>query len=77
MIAGAAISGAVLSTVLANWLDKSHADHLQEQLERGGLLIWVSTPTLDKRDTAVRILMNYATSDVHVHEFAQLPSDAR
>ena len=76
VIAGAAVSGAVLSTVLAKWLDKSHADHLQEQLERGGLLIWVSTPTLDKRDTAVRILMNYATSDVHVHEFAQLPSDA-
>ncbi|MEM8948152.1 MAG: hypothetical protein AAGA21_16640 [Pseudomonadota bacterium] len=68
-ITGAAVGGAVLSTVLASWLDKSHADHLQEQLEHGGLLVWVKTPTPEKRDAAVRILLDYATSDVHVHKF--------
>ncbi len=76
VITGAALSGAVLSTVLARWLDKSHADHLQEQLERGGLLVWVTLSTPERRDTALRILMEHATSDVHVHEFTPSTPDA-
>lgn len=69
-VTGAAVGGAVLSTVLARWLDHNHADHLQEQLEHGGLLLWVNTPTVDKREKAVAILMAHAASDVHVHDFA-------
>ena len=77
VITGAAVSGAVLSTVLAHWLDKSHADHLQEQLERGGLLVWVNVSTPARRDAALRILMDHATSDVHVHEFTPSTTDAK
>lgn len=70
-ITGAAVGGAVLSTVLARWLDKTHADHLQEQLEHGGLLLWVNAPTEDKQETAKRILKAHAATDVHVHDFAE------
>jgi hypothetical protein len=70
-ITGAAVGGAVLSTVLARWLDKTHADHLQEQLEHGGLLLWVNTSTKDKQEAAVHILKAHAASDVHVHDFAE------
>ena len=45
-------------------------DHLQEQLEHGGLLLWVNAPTEDKQEAAVRILKAHAASDVHVHDFA-------
>ena len=69
-VTGAAVGGAVLSTILARWLDKTHADHLQEQLERGGLLLWVNAPTEERQEEAVRILKAQAASDVHVHDFA-------
>lgn len=70
-ITGTAIGGAVLSTVLARWLDKSHAEHLQEQLEHGGLLLWVNAPTADKQAAAVDILQKHAATDVHLHDFAE------
>ncbi len=70
-VTGAAVGGAVLSTVLARWLDKTHADHLQEQLEHGGLLLWVNTPTEEKQESALRILKAHAASDVHIHDFAE------
>ncbi|MGI9510587.1 MAG: hypothetical protein ACR2QJ_14700 [Geminicoccaceae bacterium] len=70
-ITGTAIGGAVLSTVLARWLDKSHADRLQEQLEHGGLLLWVSAPTPEKQTTAMRLLEDHAATDVHLHDFAE------
>ena len=70
-ITGTAIGGAVLSTVLARWLDKNHADHLQEQLEHGGLLLWVNTPTDEKQASAIRILKDHAATDVHIHDFAE------
>ncbi len=69
-VTGTAIGGALLATALSRWLDQRHAEHLQEQLEHGGLLLWVSTPTEAKRETALRILKEHSARDVHVHEFA-------
>ena len=69
-ITGAAVGGAVLSTVLARWLDKTHADHLQEQLEHGGILLWVNAPSEEKQATAVSLLKAHAASDVHLHDLA-------
>ncbi len=71
-VTGTAIGGAVLSTVLARWLDKNHAEHLQEQLEHGGLLLWVNTPNEDKQKAALRILKEHAATDVHLHDFGEV-----
>ncbi|MGH1482730.1 MAG: hypothetical protein ACRBM6_29145 [Geminicoccales bacterium] len=70
-VTGTAIAGALIGTVLTRWLDHKHADLLQEQLEHGGLLLWVNTPTEAERDSAVRILMDHGGTDVHVHDFAE------
>ena len=70
-VTGTAIAGALIGTVLTRWLDQKHADLLQEQLEHGGLLLWVNTPTDDERDSAIRILLDHGGIDVHVHDFAE------
>jgi hypothetical protein len=66
-VTGTAIAGALIGTVLAHWLDKSHAEHLQEQLDRGGLLLWVRTPDPETQQRALAILARHSAHDVHIH----------
>jgi hypothetical protein len=73
-VTGTAIAGALIGTVLAHWLDKSHAEHLQEQLDRGGLLLWVRTPDPETQQRALAILARHSAHDVHIH---RLPGKER
>ena len=73
-VTGTAIAGTLIGTVLAHWLDKSHAEHLQEQLDRGGLLLWVRTPDAEAERRALAILRRHSAHDVHVH---QLPAASK
>jgi hypothetical protein len=73
-VTGTAIAGALIGTVLAHWLDKSHAEHLQEQLDHGGLLLWVRTPDEDAQRRALEVLTRHSAHDVHIH---QLPARTR
>ena len=70
-VTGTALAGALIGTVLARWLDKHHAEHLQEQLEHGGLLLWVRTPDEKAERRALEILARHSAHDVHIH---QLPA---
>jgi hypothetical protein len=72
-VTGTAIAGALIGTVLARWLDKHHAEHLQEQLDRGGLLLWVRTPDEDAERRALAILTRYSAHDVHIHKLPAVP----
>ncbi|MEZ5862682.1 MAG: hypothetical protein R3D25_00840 [Geminicoccaceae bacterium] len=67
-IAGTAITGALIGTVLARWMDKRHADWLEEQLERGGILLWVRTADEEAERKALQILGENAAHDIHIHE---------
>jgi outer membrane lipoprotein SlyB len=67
-IAGSAVTGALLGKVLSSWMDKRHADWLQEQLERGGILLWVRTRDDAQARLALEILGRYAAHDIHIHE---------
>lgn len=70
VIGGAAVAGgagALLGTVAASWIGRHHAEYLQEQLERGGLLLWVRTWNKDDEKRAVEILSRHSAHDVHVH----------
>jgi hypothetical protein len=67
-VTGTALAGALIGTVLAHWIDKQHAEHLEEQLERGGLLLWVRTPDAAAERRALEILTRHSAHDVHVHE---------
>jgi len=72
-VTGTAIAGALIGTVLARWLDKSHAEHLQEQLEHGGLLLWVRTHDQQQEQTALKVLLEHSGTDVHVHRLPAKP----
>lgn len=67
-IVGTAVAGAVLATVLTHWMDERRARWLQEQLERGGILLWVRTPDEAAERRAIAILSRHSTHDVHLHE---------
>lgn len=71
-IAGGAIAGgagAVIGTVLARLVGQQHAQHVQEHLEHGGLLLWVRTWDPEDERRAVEILARHSGKDVHVHSF--------
>lgn len=59
--------GALMSAVPAKWLDDHHAHYLQEQLDHGGLLLWVRTWDAADEKRAVEILGKHSGRDVHVH----------
>ncbi len=67
-IVGTAVAGAALGTALTHWMDRRHADRLQEQLDRGGVLLWVRTPTEADERKAMEILTRYSAHDVHIHD---------
>ncbi len=67
-IAGTAVTGALIGKVLANWMDKRHATWLEQQLERGGILLWVRATDDAEASLALEILGRYAAHDIHLHE---------
>jgi hypothetical protein len=78
-IAGAALlggTGALVGAILARWVGHRHADHLQQQMEGGGLLLWVRTWNAEDEERAVEILQRRAGRDVHVHAFPEMEGDA-
>lgn len=72
-IAAAAVTGgtgALIGSVLARWVGYHHAHHLQDQLEHGGLLLWVRTWNDEEEETTTRILRHHSGDNVHVHATA-------
>jgi hypothetical protein len=72
-ITGTATAGALIGPGLARWLDYIHANFLSAQLEHGGLLLWARTHDKEQEETAMRILLEHAGADVHLHK---LPAEA-
>jgi hypothetical protein len=69
-IAGAAIAGGgggLLGSIASNFIGKTHADNLQAQLDKGGLLLWVATANAKEEKRALEILRKHGGQDVHVH----------
>jgi hypothetical protein len=48
-------------------MKKHHADYIADQLEKGGLLLWVRTWDLGDEAIAVKILSAHSAHDVHIH----------
>lgn len=67
-IVGTAIAGALLGTVFTHWMDQRHADWLQGQLDRGGILLWVRTADEERERQALEILTRFSAHDIHIHE---------
>jgi len=60
-------AGGIVGSVLAKWLGDHHANHLQTQIDQGGLLLWVRTRDTGAEARAVDILTKHSSRDVHVH----------
>lgn len=61
--------GAVIGSVFSGLIEKHHANFIQDQIDKGELLLWVSLRSPDRQETAKDILSRHAAHDVHIHEF--------
>ncbi len=60
-------AGGLAGTWLAQLLGDQRAQYIQEQLDHGGLLLWVRTWDAEQESLAVEIIKRHAGRDVHVH----------
>ena len=65
VVAGGA--GGLIGTILAKWIGDHHAHYLQEQMDHGGLLLWVRTWDAEDERRALTILRKHSGRDVHLH----------
>jgi hypothetical protein len=65
VVAGSA--GGLIGTILAQWIGDHHGRYLQQQMEHGGLLLWVRTWDVEKEKRAIEILQKHSGRDVHLH----------
>jgi hypothetical protein len=68
VVIGTAVAGATLGTLFSHFMNKHHAEWLQEQLDRGGLLLWVRTADEERERRAIEVLARHAAHDIHIHE---------
>ncbi|WP_290891856.1 hypothetical protein [Hoeflea sp.] len=64
--------GGSIGTVLAGLLGATQAERLTEQLEAGGLLLWVRTRDEIHEQRALCILAGHKAEDVHLHTLPSL-----
>lgn len=72
-IAAIAIGGtpsAVIGTLLARRVDKHHRNYYADQIEHGGILLWVRVRDKAREDLAVSIMKGHSGRDVHVHSWS-------
>jgi len=61
-------TGGLIGATLAKLLGDHHARYLQDQLDRGGLLLWVHLRDQAHEERATGILRRHSGRDVHVHD---------
>lgn len=66
---GAAALGAIFSRFIA----KHHAEYIQHQIERGGMLLWVNIRSPEREQTARAILSKHAAHHIQAHEVPLYP----
>lgn len=59
--------GAAIGSILGAIIEQNHADYVEEQLRKGGLLLWVRTWNEADEKRAVAILKEHSGADVHLH----------
>lgn len=60
-------AGGLVGSVLADIIDRAHAERMAHHLERGGLVLWVQTRDPAQEARAVSILRANGAKDAHVH----------
>lgn len=62
------LAGAGLGAIFAAAIARHHAANVREQLDKGGLVLWVNVPDAEAEKRAVTVLNKMGAKDVHVHE---------
>ena len=65
------VIGGLPGIFVARQLEQRHVRRLQEQLDRGGLLLWVRTPPPDAEARARATLKAHGGEDVHLHDLPE------
>lgn len=63
-------TGAAVGRGVVKLLEEHFAKNVQEQVDKGGLLLWVRTPDEEKERLACDILTQHGASHVKIHEVA-------
>ncbi|MBU6474465.1 MAG: hypothetical protein KGL10_05755 [Alphaproteobacteria bacterium] len=66
--AAAGTGGAAIGAVLAGMISRHHAEYIREQIDLGGLLLWVHLRAPEMERKAADILARHAAVSVHAHE---------
>jgi hypothetical protein len=73
-VAAATIGGspaAVIGALLAHRIGQRHREYYADQIERGGILLWVRCANPEKERLAVAIMKGHSGRDVHVHPWSE------
>jgi outer membrane lipoprotein SlyB len=69
-VAGGA--GGLIGAALSRYMDRRHAHYVQQQLDRGGILLWVRTEDGGRERRVIDILKRHSAADVHVFELPDI-----
>ncbi len=61
------LGGGSLGAFLTRLMGDRYNRHVGEQIEKGGLLLWVRTPDSEKEEIAKQIMVSRGGYDVHIH----------
>ncbi len=67
-------AGGLLGAALSRYMDRRHALYIQQQIDRGGILLWVRTEDPGRERRAVDLLKRHSAADVHVFELPDMES---
>ena len=64
------LAGGSIGAIGAYAISKRHRGTVEQQLQSGGILLWVRTRNDEKEGAALRILQQADGQDIHIHEVA-------
>ena len=69
-IGAAAAGGGAAAAVnaIGRWISGSRSEVLRDQVDQGGILLWVTVRDAEQERLAIEILRRCGATDVHVHE---------
>ncbi len=63
-------SGIVMGIALVNLIGRKRAKYIQQQMDKGGIILWVHTRNREYENRAISILSRNSAHDVHVHQIS-------
>lgn len=60
--------GGAVGAVLAKMLGDKYQTFFEKQIDNGGLLVWVRTPTHEREEVARHVMEEYGARDIHSHD---------